>query len=83
MFHGNGIGLLCLVPLDRLPLEEAINRHDASALAIGFVEGRQLPHRLALSVDRLAPAGRVLAPVRDQPPAQRVKRDFPGLHCGG
>jgi hypothetical protein len=60
-------------------LEEAINRHDAAALAVGFVKSRQLPYRLALGVDRLAPTCWVLAPVGDQAPAQRVQRDLPGL----
>jgi hypothetical protein len=56
----------------------AINRHDAAALAVGFVKSRQLPYRLALGVDRLAPTCWVLAPVGDQAPAQRV--DDPPTH---
>jgi hypothetical protein len=31
--HGDRVGLLRLLPLDRLPSEETVHRHDAAALA--------------------------------------------------
>src|SRR5690349_11094125 len=62
VLHGNRVGLLGFLTLNSLPLEKAIHRHEASALAVGFVEGRQLPHRLALGIDRPAPTSWVLAP---------------------
>jgi hypothetical protein len=37
-------------------------------------ERGQVPHRLALGVDRLPAAARISAPVRYQPPAQRIER---------
>jgi hypothetical protein len=52
-----------------LPLEEAVHRHDAAALAVGIPKGRQVPDGLALGVDRLSTTLRVIAPMRDQ--AQR------------
>ena len=39
--HGDGVRLLRFPPLNRLPLEEAIDRHDASTLAVGVPERRQ------------------------------------------
>jgi hypothetical protein len=36
-------------------------------------------HCLAFGVDRLAPAFRVLAPIGNEAPAQRVERHFAGL----
>src|SRR5262249_2581173 len=56
-----------------------IHRHDAAALAVGVAESRQVPHSLALRVDRLAPACWVLAPVGNKAPPQRVQRDLAGL----
>ena len=79
VLHGDGVGLLRLLPLDGLPLEEAVHRHDAAPLAVGVPEGRQVAHGLALGVDRLAAARRVLAPIWDQAPAQRVQRHLAGL----
>src|SRR6266404_3883331 len=65
--------------LDRLPFEEPVHRHDAAALTVGLPEGGQLPHALALGVDRLAAALRIIAPIRDQAPTQRVERYLAGL----
>ena len=59
----DGKRLLSLLPLDRLPLEEAVDRDDTASPAIGIPEGRQIAHGLALSVDRLAPAFQVPAPI--------------------
>src|SRR5260370_126451 len=39
----------------------------------------KLPHALALGVDRLAAALRIIAPIRDQAPTQRVERYLAGL----
>ena len=61
------------------PLEEAVYRDNAAALAIRITEGRQLSHGLALSVDRPAPPFRVLAPVGDETPTQGIKRYHVGL----
>jgi hypothetical protein len=36
-------------------------------------------HRLRFGEDRLATAGRVVAPMRDQPPAQEVERALAGV----
>ena len=73
VLHGDGIGLLGFLPLDRLPLEEAIDRNDAAAPAIGIPEGGQIAHGLAFSIDRPSPALRVLAPIRDKTPAQGLE----------
>ena len=61
------------------PLEEAVYRDNAAALAICITEGRQLSHGLALGVDRLAPSFRVLAPVGDETPTQGIERYHAGL----
>src|SRR3954451_6053210 len=72
------LGLLYLRAFDRHPLEEAVDRHDAPALAICLTEHRQPIDRLRLGVDwrrlRL-----VLAPVRDEPPLKQVERALAGL----
>jgi hypothetical protein len=62
-----------------MPLEEAVDRQDAAAPMVGVVEGRQLVYGLAFGVDRLSSAFWVFAPVRDQPPAQRIERRLAGL----
>jgi hypothetical protein len=46
--HGDGIGLFG-PPFDRLPLEEAVDRHNTAASAIGVAEGQQLVHGLHLA----------------------------------
>jgi hypothetical protein len=73
ILHGNGIGLFGLLALDCFPLEEAIDGENAPPLTIGVTEGRQTVHGLAFGVDRLPPAFRVLAPVRNEAPAQRIE----------
>jgi hypothetical protein len=65
--HCNRIRLLRPLSLDRLPLEEAIDRDDAAALPVRLAECRQPIDGLAFGVDRLSAAGRVLAPVRIRP----------------
>jgi hypothetical protein len=73
VLHGNGIRLLSLLAFDRFPFKEVVDRYDAAAPAIGFRKRRQSFYRLALGIDRLSPAVRVLAPVRNKPPAQWVE----------
>src|SRR5205823_10320429 len=79
VFHCDGVGLLCLLTPDRLPLKEAVHRHDAAALAVRIPKRRQIRHSLILCVDQLAATRRVLTPIRDQTPAERIERDFAGL----
>jgi hypothetical protein len=76
--HSDGVRFLGFA-LDGLPLEEAVNRHNAAASPIGISEHRQLADRFAFRVDRLAAALRVLTPIRDQPPAQRIERHLAGV----
>ena len=73
ILHSDGIWPLRLA-LCRHPLEKAVNRHDAAAPPIGISEGRQRAHCLALRIDRLATALRILTKMRDQAPAQRIER---------
>ena len=79
VLHGDGIGLLGFLALDRLPLEEAVDGDDTAPPAIGIPEGRQVAHGLAFSIDRPSPALRVLAPIRDKAPAQGLEGDLAGL----
>src|SRR5262245_8868982 len=74
ILHRDRVGLLGPLPLDGLPLEEAVHRHDTAPYAIGIPETGQVSRGLALSVDGLAAASRVTAPVRDEAPTQRVER---------
>ena len=46
---------------------------------MGIPKHRQPVHRLAFGVDRLASAFRIQAPVGNEAPPQRVKRDLAGL----
>src|SRR5829696_7303357 len=78
VLHRNSVGLLYLHALDRHPLEEAINRHDAAALTICLTEHRQPVDRLRLGVDRRW-LRLVLAPVWDEPPLNQVERPLAGL----
>jgi hypothetical protein len=73
VLHGDGIGLLSFLALDRLPLEEAVDRDDTAPPAIRVAEARQIADGLALSVDRLAPAFRVAAPIGNKTPAQGLE----------
>src|SRR5262245_11857251 len=79
VLHSDSVGLFCLLPLDRLPLEEAVHRHDTAAPAIGIPKRREVAHSLIFGVDRLSTTCWVLAPIRDQAPAQRVERYLAGL----
>ena len=71
-FHGDGIRLLGFLPLDRSPFEEAIDREYVTASPIGVPKRRQPVNGLAFGIDRLASALLVLAPIRDEGPADRV-----------
>jgi hypothetical protein len=71
--------LLRLLTFDRLPLKETVHRHNAAALAVRLAEGGQIPHGLILRVDRLSAAVRIIAPIRNQTPAERIERDFAGF----
>src|SRR5262245_7755399 len=72
ILHGNRVGLLCFLTLDRLPLKEPVHRHNAAALAIRLAERGQILHGLALGVYRLSAAVWIVAPIRDQVPPERV-----------
>src|SRR5262249_22040171 len=78
VLHGDRVRLLRLLTLDRLPFEEPVHRHDAAAHSIGIAERGQIPHALALGVDRLSAAFRITAPIRDQSPTQRIERYLAG-----
>src|SRR6516225_5355645 len=78
VLHGDGARLLRLAAFDRLPFEKTVDWHDAAAPAVGLAERRQIPHGLALRVDRLAAAFGIIAPVGDQAPSQRVERYLAG-----
>src|SRR5215813_5310075 len=78
VLHGDRVGLLRLLALDRLPFEEPVHRHDAATHSIGIAERGQIPHALALGVDRLAAALRITAPIRNQTPPQRIERYLAG-----
>jgi hypothetical protein len=49
--------------LDRLPLEETIDRDDAAPPPIGAAEGRHGAYGFILGIDRLTAALRVFAPI--------------------
>jgi hypothetical protein len=73
------MGLFCFLTLDRLPLEKAIDRHDAAALAVGtrnVGRSRTVSHFALMG---FAATPRVIAPIRDQAPTERVERDISGL----
>ena len=78
VLHGDGIGLLGFLALDRLPFEEAVDGDDAAPSAIGISEGRQIAYGLVFGIDRPSPALRVLAPIRDKTPAQRLEGHLAG-----
>ena len=40
VLHGDGIRLLRSLPLDGLPLKEAVHRHDAATTAVRIAEAR-------------------------------------------
>src|SRR5215203_1078246 len=78
VLHRDGVGLLHLPAFDRHPLEEAIDRHDAAALAICLTEHGQPIDCLRLGVDRRR-LRLLLAPVRDEPPLKQIERARAGL----
>ena len=56
------------------------DRHVIAATpAVGVPEHRQPVRRFAFGIDRFAPAVRILTPIRNQTPAQRIERDLAGL----
>jgi hypothetical protein len=67
-------GSLARAPFDHPPLEKAIDRHDAAAPGVSPAKQGELRHGFGARVDRLAPAVRVGAAVRDQAPAQKIER---------
>ncbi len=73
------VGLLSLLPFDRLPLEKPVDRDDAAPSAIGVAKDRQRSYRLALGVDQFAPAFRFFAPIGNETPPQGVERHLAGL----
>jgi len=79
VLHGDREWLLCLLPLDCLPLEEAINREDAAPSRVGIPEQRQPRDGLSLGIDRLPTAPRIRAPARDQTPFEEIQRPLAGL----
>src|SRR5215207_3610485 len=54
------------------PFEEAVNRQDATAPCIGIAKSRQARDRFRLGVDRPTAAFRIVAPVGDEPPFQKI-----------
>jgi hypothetical protein len=64
---------------NRPPLEEAVDRHDAAAPAVGITKARQVPYGLALGVDRFVATRRVIAPIGDEAPTERVERHISRL----
>ena len=65
--------------LDRTPLKEAIDRHDAAPFGISGAKGWKPRDGFSTGVDRLAPAFGILAAVRDQPPTQQFERALTGF----
>ena len=74
---GDRVGLFPL--LRRAPFIEAVDREDASALLVRVPECRQTGDGLGLRVDRLAAAGWIFAPMRDQALLQKIERTLAGL----
>ena len=60
----------------RLPFVEAIDGKNTSALTIGFPKRGQAGDRFGFGIDRLSAAPWISAPVRDQAPAQEIKRSL-------
>src|SRR5262245_52758736 len=74
VLHGDSVRLLGPLSLDGLPFEKPVHRKDATSFSIGVPKRRQPRDCLGLSIDRLASAGRVLAPIWNQPPPQWIER---------
>jgi hypothetical protein len=51
-------------------------RHDAATLPVRIPECRQISYRLAFGIDQLTSTRRIVAPIRNQAPAQRIERYF-------
>jgi hypothetical protein len=64
---------------DRFPLEEAVNRQEAPPLTISLPERGKCADGLAFRVDWFSATLRVLAPIRDEAPAQRTSDTSPVL----
>ena len=79
ILHGDSVGLLDPLALDGLPLEESVHWKDATSLPIRITKCRQLRDCLGLGIDRFASAGRIVAPIWNQPPSQWVERHLAGL----
>src|SRR3954467_513531 len=74
ILHGDCVGLFGFLPLDCQPFEKPVHRNDAASRPVGVAERRQAVYALAFGVDRLSPTLRVIAPIRNKAPAQRVER---------
>src|SRR5262245_42719234 len=70
--HPNRIGLLGRLSLDGFPLEEAVDRHQASTLGVSRLEHRRARHALCRRVDWLALWARLPHPERNEAPPQQV-----------
>ena len=77
ILHRDSVGLLAA--LGRHPFVESVNRQDAAPAPVRFPEHRQPRDCFALGIDRLSPALRVLAPVGNEPPLEKVERAFSRL----
>src|SRR3954463_14908330 len=73
ILHGDCVGLFGLLPLDCHPLEEPVHRNNAASRSVGVAERREGVYSLAFGVDRLSPTLRVITPIRNEAPAQRVE----------
>src|SRR5205807_394757 len=60
--------------LDRLPLEEAVDRQQAAPIGVSTPEHRCRRHPLGCGVDGFELRGDVLDPTGDEPPGQAIKR---------
>ena len=72
-------GCLAFCPLIAFHSKKPSTGRMHRRLPIGVPERREGPDGLAFGVDRLAATLRVLAPIRDEAPAQRIERYFAGL----
>jgi hypothetical protein len=79
IFHGDRIRLFCFLAFDCLPLEKAVDRHDATAPAVRVAKSWQVPHGLAFGIDGFAATLRVSTPIGDQAPTQWVERHISRL----
>ena len=79
--HPDGIGLLGRDALNRLPLEEVINRHEAAAALVGVTKARERRYCLRLGVYRLSTTIDIFAPIGNESPPKRVEcaRQYRGV----